>query len=293
MKYFICFLLLFFITSCTNKEKNYCDWPEDAKCGLKKDDPVHFDPYYNGHLCENFNPQQIDFSQEYLEVRKKIFSNKVDELKSLLKYDFSSIWPSGDWQQNGVIGQNNQRIQFHIDSVFKDTTRPTTYHVIGKSKVNKNICDFKGEIKFIDAFKTEGVIPSSPKKSGELFASYIFYEDSSQNHSGIFKGITECAFYLDSLGSHMMLDDTESDFDGYWNRSFVGTWTDYKTREIKKCIWGDYRLPFTFDFDSGDGTMMVAEQYVKNGWESFKDQSEIRFNKQTNRVEIVNKWWLN
>jgi len=294
-------LLIFVGTFClgkTNidslKKKNYC--PECPTCGctLKPDDPAHFDPYYNGHLCENFNPKQNDFSKEYFDLRTKSFSKDTNKLQESRKYDFSPIWLTSDWEQNGVLGLNYKRIQFHIDKVLKNSKNSDTYLVFGKSKVNDNICNFKGEIKLVKVFLNYIIKPDVPiehETYGELFASYVFFEDSAQQHSGIFKGITECSFYLDSTRTQMQVDETNSDADGYWNRSFVGTWKDYRTNMTKKCIWGDYRLPFTFDFDTGDGEMMVDEKYIKNGWQTFHHESEYNI-LPNDKVELKNKWWL-
>ncbi len=89
----------------------------------------------------------------------------------------------------------------------------------------------------------------------------------------------------------MQVDESAGDADGYWNRTFIGTWTEYGTAVTKKCIWGDYRLPFTFDFDRGDGEMMVNDKYKMNGWQTFGDGSEYIFG--TNgKCEIRNKWWV-
>ncbi len=78
--------------------------------------------------------------------------------------------------------------------------------------------------------------------------------------------------------------------DGYNNRTYVGTWTNFKGSAQKKCIWGDYRLPYTFDFDCGDGEMIINEKYKKNGWESFGDGSEFEFIGDS--FYVKNKWWL-
>lgn len=257
-------------------------------CKLPKNDPAHFDPYYNGHLRENFNPQQTDFSKEYLNLQTKRYAKKTNELNKSLQYDYSSIWQTDERQQNGIIGLNYQRIQFHIDNVTQ-SSNPDTYIVKGKSKVNKNICNFTGELKLIKLFYGECEDPKH-KKCAELFGDYIFYEDSTQNHSGYFKGIMECSIYLDKTGKKMMLDESAEDADGYWNRTFVGTWTDYKTKKEKKCIWGDYRLPFTFDFDTGDGEMIVSGKYAMNGWKEYNDCSEL-IEVANGKLELKNKWW--
>jgi hypothetical protein len=271
----------------TIKRKNYCI---GTHCTLKPDNPVHFDPYYNWHLCENFNPEQIDFSNEYFALQIKYHSKDTNKLRQTLKYDYSPIWLSGNWEQNGVLGLNCQRIQIHIDKVTK-SNNPTTYFVFGKTKVNNVICNFKGEIELVKLFFYDTNHDSEYQNSGDLFAKYIFYEDSSQFHSGIFKGVTECSVYLDSSEKYMHVDESSRIADGYWNRTFVGTWTDYKTKVTKKCIWGDYRLPFTFDFDCGDGEMHVCDKYIKNGWQTFGDGSEYIFVAK-DQYEIKNKWWL-
>lgn len=249
------------------------------------------DPYYNGHLHEKYNPAQIDFSKEYLQSRIKSYNNEPDKLAQTVKFDFSPVWPGGNWEQNGVIGPDYQRIQFHIDTVIKSTVNPYIYLVTGKSKVNNNICGFKGEIKLLSVFLSDSCDYSEYKNCGGLFANYTFYEDSSQNHSGVFKGVTECCIYLENTSKTVKVDESSGIADGYWNRSFIGTWTGYKSNKVKKCIWGDYRLPFTFDFDCGDGEMHVCDQYVKNGWQTFGDGSEY-IALGNDKFEIKDKWWL-
>lgn len=257
--------------------------------GQKKD---VIDPYYNGHLGKYFNPEQIDFSKEYFQLRTKWFAQKPNKLDQASKYDFSQVWLTGNWAQNGVIGFNYQRIQFYIGKVLKSKKNAFTYIVIGKSKVNNNICDFKGEIKLLSLYLFDSCEDSSFKMCGDLLANYTFYENSSQNHSGAFKGVTECFFYQDVETNTMRLDESYIDADGYWNRSFIGTWNEYEMNKIKKCIWGDYRLPFTFDFDCGDGEMIPCDKYKNNGWQTYGSYSEL-IDLGNGNWEIKNKWWLN
>jgi hypothetical protein len=99
----------------------------------------------------------------------------------------------------------------------------------------------------------------------------------------------ECAVHLDK--SKMLLDESMDIADGYWNRTFVGTWTEYKTQKSKKCIWGDYRLPFTFDFDCGDGEMVICDKYVKNGWQTFNVGSEY-VNTEDDKWVFRDTWWV-
>jgi hypothetical protein len=268
------------------KKKNYY---KTTGCILEADDPAHFDPYYNGHLCENFNPEQVDFSQEYLKLETKYMTKTSNILPEILKYNFSHIWPTNNTEQNGVLGRTYERIRIHIDDVSTSKNR-YVYLIRGASNVANNICRFKGTIKLLQAYLNDSCYNSTFMKCGNLFAEYAFFEDSLQNHSGMFKGITECSFQIDSTDQNILLDESMDGADGYWNRSFVGTWTEYKTGIKKKCIWGDYRLPFTFDFDCGDGEMMVCEQYKKNGWQTFGDGTEF-ISIRENKRELKNKWW--
>ncbi len=158
------------------KKKNYCTW---TGCPLKPDDPAHFDPYYNGHLCENFDPAQVDFSREYLALRTKVYAGSPNELSQTLMFDFGPIWQTHDGVQNGVLGHNYQRIQIHIDKVTVGKKRKT-YFVVGESKVNDNVCPFRGTISLLKVFMNDSCIDSKYKSCGDLFASYTFYEDSTK-----------------------------------------------------------------------------------------------------------------
>lgn len=260
----------------------YCnsDW-----CTLRKDHPAHFDPYYNGHLCENFNPKQSDFSKEYLMLQSS--QGSQDVVDDLSDYDLSGIWPTIDGQQNGVIGLDYARIRIHISSASRDTKDKLLYHVKGKSNVKDNVCDFTGTVRLVNAYA--GSDESEHEHSGRLFAEYTFYEDKTQKHVGTFQGIFECFYYIDLKTKKAYIDESSNIADGYYNRTYVGTWKGYNSTSGKKCIWGDYRLPFTFDFDCGDGEMIVCEQYEKNGWEAYNKREE--FEIVDGKKVIKDKWW--
>ncbi len=271
----------------TTSDKNYNGYEQDTIITSENNST----PYYNYDLYKHFNPEQIDFSKEYYELQTKRYQNNENILNQLIKYDFSKIWFSRNQEHNGIIGKNYQRIQIHIDTVYKNTYDDKNYIVIGKSKVKDNICSFKGDIKIISIFIDKDCDYEDFSNCGDLFASYTFYEDSTQYHSGIFKGITECSIYVDKKNKKIILDDLSDGADGYWNRSFVGTWSNYSNKIKKKCIWGDYRLPFTFDFDCGTGEMHINEKYANNGWKTFNDGTEI-VNVANDLWETKDKWWL-
>lgn len=271
----------------TTKFKNYCN---RERC-KDYNDKYHFNPYYNHHLCENFNPEQIDFSNEYYNLQTKIHHNDKNLLNKFLKYDLSKIWLSRNLEQNGVLGADYERIHFYIDTVYKSNKDNKTYIVIGKSKVKDNICDFKGEIKIISFFNNIYSEASTKFKRGDLFASYIFYEDSTKYHSGIFEGITQCYIYIDENNKKVNLDNSFWGVNKYRNRSFVGIWKIYSNKLKMKCIWGDGILPFTFDFYLNDNSVGINKKYFVNGWQTSRDEDE--YIKITSWVwETKDKWWL-
>jgi len=289
-------VIVFLLLSITVNAQDNIDTVIDKNYNSNQQDTIiisenNISPYYNDNLNEHYNPEQIDFSKEYYELQTKNYENNDNIINQLLKYDFSKIWICRNVDQNGVIGKNYQRIQIHIDTVYKNSYDDKTYIVKGKSKVKDNICSFKGELKIITIFIDKDCDYEDFNNCGDLFASYIFYEDSTQYHSGIFKGITECSIYIDSKNKKVILDNLSDGADGYWNRSYVGTWSNYSNKIKKKCIWGDYRLPFTFDFDCGTGEMHINDKYVNNGWKSFNDATEM-INVGKDIWETKDKWWL-
>ena len=229
---------------------------KQRNCHLPIDHPAHSDPYYNGHLHENFNPQQKDFSKEFFELRTQDSNNFKNQISSL---DCSNVW-SKESLKNGIIGLNYRTINIEYEKVQK--INKYKYSILGKSRVKKNICDFEGYlmIKHVHLYENSDVLDI---KQGKIIGSYELKENPKQKHSGVFKGTFESYFYFES-DSIIKLDNLFDGADGYHNNSFVGTWESYNNSKIKKCIWGDYRLPFTFDYDVGDGEMIINEKYREN-----------------------------
>jgi hypothetical protein len=280
------YIFAFITTVSFAQETDFCN-PD--RCHLPKDHHAHFDPYYNGHLCENYNSRQIDFSNEYLDLQSKNLSTiTTNKTETLGEYTFQtdSLFNTIDSQQNGIIGLDYKRIRIHI-SKTTPTDNPLEFIINGKSNVSENICDFKGKLRIIKILE----ITENFDFPGQavLFAEYEFFEDSTQSHVGIFKGIFECSILINHQNKEIRLDNSFEIADGYYNRTYVGTWKSYKSEKQKKCIWGDYRLPFTFDFDGGDGEMMVNQKYIENGWTTFVDGSEYEYS--IGKPRLKNQWW--
>ena len=168
----------------------------------------------------------------------------------------------------GFIGDNYQRFYIHFISVIQNPTNPYEYFAYGKTKVKENICSFQGVIKISKSrIYKECLIPFY--KEGYIECEVNLYEDRKQNAAGFFVGKLISNFVIDDKGV-FRYDALESFSDSFCNNQFIGIWKSYKTKTSKKCHWGDYRIPESGDLDIGAGYFSVNDEYVKNGWESYR-----------------------
>lgn len=229
------------------------------------------------------------------------YINYYNQIKS---FDLSKLWKStklnivdGDVETIdfpeplGFIGNDYQRFYIHYTGVTRDSVNPYKYHVVGKTRVNNNICIFKGTITIVKA-EINPDLYYGKYKQGDIVCDVILMEDSTHAGSGFIKGKLVTDWYLDK--KHTINYDTlDSYADGFDNNQFEGVWTSYNTHQHKKCNWGDFRIPNCGDLDGGAGEFMALKKYRKNGWQNHED----RFNtdetisrkalKEENR-----KWWL-
>lgn len=195
-------------------------------------------------------------------------------------YDLSNVWVAESFfdigedstilerpEPIGFIGDNYQRFYIHFISAIKVPGKQNEYLVYGKTRVKGNICSFQGSIRVKKAevynqYLTKGYY------SGIATCTVNLYEDSKQAHSGMIKGTLKTGFMLNGQG-YFGYDGLGSIADGFCNNQFTGTWVDYKTWGVKKCHWGDYRIPDCGDLDIGAEEFSVADKYEKNGWENY------------------------
>lgn len=171
---------------------------------------------------------------------------------------------------NGVIGNDFSRIEvfFYPEAVKIDSL---TYSVKGRTKVKKKVHSLDGKITIKKIYRILGSDIDSLEDHYVVIADYILKEDDRQKDSGIYKGVFGAYGYIEESNPKVIrVDDRNDVADGYENRSFVGIWRSYDNPlSVSLCIWGDYRLPFTSDFDIGDGEMIVNPKYLTSEWEAF------------------------
>jgi hypothetical protein len=205
-------------------------------------------------------------------------SKTTDFYASIKKYDLSKLWRAdsiqleGDGEKSefpaplGFIGDNYQRFRIHYVSVMKSKSNAYEYEVQGKTKVKDNICSFTGTITILKAELYEES-DDSRYKQGAAICRINFAEDSTQTSSGIIKGQLITYFYIDKKSK--LYYDALMPADGFFNNQCSATWISNKTKKIKKCNWGDYRIPESNELDHGVGAFTVDEKYIKSGWENY------------------------
>lgn len=167
----------------------------------------------------------------------------------------------------GFIGDNYQRFFIHMISVIQNPVKPYEYLVYGKTKVKETICTFQGTITIVQA----GIYSSADIKGyrqGHAICDVILFEDKKQAGAGSIKGKLTTKFVIDADGQ-FRYDATNFQSDRFTNNQFTGIWTSYKTGTLKKCNWGDYRIPESGDLDIGAGEFSVNDKYVNNGWKDY------------------------
>jgi len=173
----------------------------------------------------------------------------------------------------GFIDTTFQRFQIHFTSITKSKTNAYLYTVRGKTKVKNTICSFSGTFKvleaLIDTFSQMNDYGSKDYRQGYIKTQVVLYENRKEPSSGIITGILTSDYYLDNNGN-MFYNALMLIADGFSNNQFEGKWKSYKTGKIKKCNWGDFRIPDSRELDWGAGEFSVNEKFVINGWENYQ-----------------------
>lgn len=170
----------------------------------------------------------------------------------------------------GFIGANYQRFDIHFLQVVKSRKDPYVYDVTGKTRVSGNICVFSGRIKVVSAKLDRRW--ERHYREGLLTAAVVLYEDSTKKGSGVITGRMQTNFCVDTK-RRIFYDALDMEADGYYNNQCIAVWRSYRTHITKKCNWGDYRIPESTALDEGAGVFHVADEYLKNGWQGYDNDT--------------------
>jgi len=252
-----------------------------------------FISYYNSYSQLSVQKfRHIEESKNLSESELKNQCDKLDFSKLLNHTDNSVIY--------GFIGNDYQRIRIKFIAISKNPSSPELYDVYGKSMVKNNIDEFHGTIKISKILKLKvikhgcenGYLFKGMKGEYSILGDYTFSENKSQTHSGVFKGNFRSDYFINKH-NNIQYDDIENCSDGYTNNQFIGEWKSYDGNTIKKCNWGDFRIPNSGNLDIGAGEFSPDDKYLAFGWQSRRDysiQTSPKY-KQAKKIEEA-KWWL-
>lgn len=209
-------------------------------------------------------------------IKEIIEFNGSDSLfKTVFKrIDLGDLFVTKDFSFNGSIGKTYKRIRIYISKAARTDEDNSLYNIDGKTNVNSNVCRFKGKIRIEqvtknDSYAEEEVGPPS-EVMGHVYGSFEFFEDSTQNGSGIMRGTFSIGWNIE--GDRIVLGDVWYTY-ATSVLSFSGIWTSYKTAQSQDLCWSNYIPPcLPHDFDCSDGPDLIpCDKYASNGWESLRD----------------------
>ena len=196
----------------------------------------------------------------------------------------------------GYIGEDFKRLRIRIRAISRSGSDPLCYRLEGATRTGENVCGFEGEL-HVDSL-THHPVSDAPDEWGgirsgwTLWGHYVLREEADRPGSGVFEGVHRLDIAVDTAG-RIYYDTLWLVADGYRNNQWQGTWRSYRTRAVKRCAWGDFRIPQSERLDIGCGEFAPADEYLDNGWRSWRDRyaadPEVR---RAALKEEVLCWWM-
>lgn len=187
--------------------------------------------------------------------------------------DLSPVLMKHQDMRYGYIGDNYQRLYVYFTDIRKETA--DRYNVYGKSKVCKNICSFDGDIKIVSVDSAKVLQSCADGNTPQYYTCYTVkaeytLTEHGERGTGVFKGIMTSKITIVNGMAYYDENGLEC-CDSYCNNQFTGVWQSASKHLIKKCCWGDYRIPDCGDLDTGAAEFIPNTKYLKYGWQSFMD----------------------
>ena len=202
----------------------------------------------------------------------KTYPSKID----IQKADFSSIILNQSTDYLGAIGVHKKRLVVLISSTKRNPQNPLVYEIAGKTRVGKNVRQFKGSITLTQLIsgKPEDITNdlntenSGVQEEGVAVGDFILDEYEDLPATGVFKGKVLLWWFLSKKGK-IEYNDGYLMADPYLNNAYIGTWTSKQTHKSQQVSWGHYRVPCAGDLDMGAGEFSPAPEYYKYGWDEY------------------------
>lgn len=150
------------------------------------------------------------------------------------------------------------------------------YEIAGRTRVGKNVRQFKGSITLTQLISGKPEDPtndlytenSGVQEEGVAVGDFILDEYEDLPATGVFKGKVLLWWFLSKKGK-IEYNDGYLMADPYLNNAYIGTWTSKQTHKSQQVSWGHYRVPCAGDLDMGAGEFSPAPEYYKYGWDEY------------------------
>ena len=189
--------------------------------------------------------------------------------------DFSAVWMAYQDNVYGYVGDNFERFYFLIDSMQVDAEDTLLYHVWGKYRIKWDIIDYEGQVRVMDISEKETHFsPELEHYDAQVYDLISKWELKSTSicirEGETINGQMASTFYI--LDGKAVFDDIDLVSDPYCNNQFTGTLISPEHGE-QKCRWGAFRIPDSEDLDIGAAEFSPADEYLGNGWWSYREAS--------------------
>ena len=232
-----------------------------------------------GFLIANFTmAQEIDLTDKWIKSIERISGFKSYNKDEMVNRDFSKIL-SNQFRYNndpistyiGIFGPKYRRIDFHLKAIKKGQH----FSVTGKSKLEENVRELKGQMKLKKVLLREQDYITDSLYIG-LFDCKL-QEPGDKDGDGIFTGIFTTVFYIKD--NEIQLFKTSSGDEPNFANTFVGKWTRYNSSIERKVIFSFHpaglyeKLPFCDEMYTikgfNDDYYVIKSEYEKFGWKDY------------------------
>lgn len=202
----------------------------------------------------------------------KTYPSKID----IQKADFSSVILNQSTDYLGAIGVHKKHLVVLISSAKRNSQNPLMYEIAGRTRVGKNVRQFKGSITLTQLISGKPEDPtndlytenSGVQEEGVAVGDFILDEYEDLPATGVFKDKVLLWWFLSKKGK-IEYNDGYLMADPYLNNAYIGTWTSKQTHKSQQVSWGHYRVPCAGDLDMGAGEFSPAPEYYKYGWDEY------------------------
>jgi hypothetical protein len=156
--------------------------------------------------------------------------------------------------QAGCLGTDGHLLEMAFLQVRRDSLRPTTYWIQGKSRFKKTITQFSGSIKLDRVVKQAKYAADSSEWMGysdyhyyqklpayTASGTFVLHEKATRPGSGIFRGTVAIDFVCEANGSVKRQCLTTKTPTQMGELKFQGVWRDNTSKRVQPVLWlGDF-----------------------------------------------------